>query len=61
MNDEEFGSFKFFKLKYKSGDQIIPLLCRIGSPKKLGSPSLIWGNYKKIRKILVNHVKYIEI
>ena len=23
MNDEEFGSFKFLKLKYKSGDQII--------------------------------------
>ena len=38
MNDEKFGSFKFLKLKYWRGDQIIQLLCRIGSPEEIKSP-----------------------
>ena len=41
LNDEEFGSLKFLKLKYRRGDQIIQPFCRIGSPKKLDPPSLI--------------------
>ena len=61
MNNEEFGSFKFLKLKYRSGDQIIQPFYRIGSPKKLGPPSLTWGNFKKQRKVLLNHIEYIEI
>ena len=61
LNDEEFGSLKFLKLKYRSGDQIIQPFCRIGSPKKLGPPSLIWENFKKLTKVLLNHVECIEI
>ena len=61
LNDEEFGSFKFLKLKYRRGDQIIQPFCRIGSPKKLGPPSLIWENFKKLTKVLLNHVECIEI
>ena len=30
-------------------------------PKKLGPPSLIWGSFKKLIKVLLNHVEYIEI
>ena len=32
LNDEEFESFKFLKLKYRRGDQIIPPFCRTASP-----------------------------
>ena len=38
MNDEEFGSIKLLKLKYRRGDQIIQTFCKIGSPQKLGPP-----------------------
>ena len=61
MNDEEFESFKFTKLKYRMGDQIIQQFWGLVPPKKLGPPSLIWGNLKKLRKVLLNDVEYIEI
>ena len=38
MNDEEFGSLKLLKLKYRRGDQIIQLFCRIGSPQEIIFP-----------------------
>ena len=41
MNDEEFGSIKFLKLKYRRVDQIIETFWRIGSPQKLGAPSFV--------------------
>ena len=46
MNDEEFGSLKLLKLKYRSVDQTIQPFCRIVPPKKLGVPSLICKNFK---------------
>ena len=61
LNDQEFGSLKFLKLKYRRGDQMIRPFCRIGSPKKLGPPSFIWENFKKMTKVLLNHVECIEI
>ena len=61
LNDEEIGSLKFLKLKYRSGDQMIRPFYRIGSPKKLGPPSLIWKNFKKLTKVMLNHVEFIEI
>ena len=45
MDDEEFGSFKFLKLKYRQGDQIIQLLCKNGSPQEIRSTIF---NFKKI-------------
>ena len=50
MNDEEFGSRKLLKLKYRRGDQIIQTFCKIGSPQKLGPPSLICRNFKSLPK-----------
>ena len=41
MNDKEFGSIKFLKLKYRRVDQIIQTFCRLGSPQKLGPPSFV--------------------
>ena len=38
MNDEEFGSRKLLKFKYRRGDQIIQTFCKIGSPQKLAPP-----------------------
>ena len=35
MNENEFGGFKFLKLKYRRGDQIIQLFCRIGSLQEI--------------------------
>ena len=61
MNDKEFGSIELLKLKYRRGDQIIQRFCKIGSPQKLCPLLLISGNFKALRKILLNHAKYIEM
>ena len=62
LDDEEFGSLKFLKLKYRRGDEIIQPFCRIGSTQEIRSPPpLIWGNLKKLRKVLLNRVEYNEI
>ena len=61
MNDDEFGSIKLLKLKYRRGDEITQTFCKIGSPEKLGPPSLICRNLKTLRKVLLNHTKCIEI
>ena len=61
MNDKEFGSRKLLKLKYRRGDQIIQTFCKIGSPQKLGPPSLICRNFRTLRKVLLNHAEYIEM
>ena len=55
INDEEFGSVKLLKFKYRRGDQIIQTFCKIGSPQKLGPPSLICRNFKTLKKVLLNH------
>ena len=47
MNDEKFGSFKFLKLKYRRGDQIIQPICRIGSPQEIRSPVINLMNFQK--------------
>ena len=61
MEDNEFGSINFLKLKYKTGDQIIPTFCKTGSSQKLGAPSLICGNFEALRKVLLNHAACTEI
>ena len=55
MNDEEFSSLKISKLKYRRGDQII------NSPKEIGPHSLVVGNLKALRKVLLNQLECIEI
>ena len=37
MNFKEFGSFKFLKIKYRTGEQIIQTFCKIGSPQEFRS------------------------
>ena len=59
MNDEGLGSRKLLKLKYRRGDQIIQTFCKIGSPQKLGPPSLICRNFKTVRKVLLAHEEHI--
>ena len=61
MNDKEFGSLKFLKLKYRRGDKIIQTFCRIGFPQKFDSPCLTCTNVKTLRKLLLNHAEFIEI
>ena len=61
MNDKEFGCTKLLKLKYRREDQITQTFCKIGSPKKLGSPSLTCRNIKTLRKILLNYTENIEM
>ena len=50
LDDEEFGSLKFLKLKYTSGDQIIQPFCRIGSPKKIRPPAFNLRKFEKTEK-----------
>ena len=50
MNDKEFGSFKLLKFKYRRGDQIIQLFCRIGSPQEIRSPLFNLMNFQKAEK-----------
>ena len=61
MKDDQFGSIKFLKLKYRRGHQIIQTFCKIGSSKKLGAPSLICRNFKILKKLLLNDAECIEI
>ena len=61
MNDEEFGSGKLLKYKYRKEDKIIQTFCKIGSPQKYGPPSLISRNFKTLRKALLSHGKHIQI
>ena len=61
MNDEEFGSRKLLKLKYRRGEQIIQKFWKIGSTQKLGRPFFISRNFKTLRKVVVNHAACIEI
>ena len=60
MNDDEFGSIKLLKLKYRRGDEIIQTFCKTGSTQKLGPPSLICRHFKTLRKVLLNHAERIE-
>ena len=50
MNDEEFGLFNFFKLKYRREDQIIQPFCRIGFPQEIRSPLLNLRKFSKYEK-----------
>ena len=61
MNDEEFGSGKLLKLKYRKGDQIIQTFWKIGSPQKLGPTSLICKNLGTLRKRFLIHAEWTEI
>ena len=61
MNDQEIWSRKLLKLKYRRGEQIIQTFCKIGSPQKLVPPSLIWGNFRIVRKVFLIHVEWTEI
>ena len=71
MNDQKFGSKKVLKLKYRREDQIIQTFCKIGSPQKLGRPSLIckksssfmqnWLKSNEWRRIWVHRTFKIEI
>ena len=61
MNEEQFGSRKLLKLKYRTSDQIIQTFCEIGSFQKLGPPSLVGRYFKSPSKILLNPAEHIEI
>ena len=52
MNDEELGSGKLYKLKDRMGDRTIQTFWKIGSRKKLGSPSGICRNFTTLRSLL---------
>ena len=51
MNDEELGSGKLLKLKDRMGDRTIQTFWKIGSGKKLGSPSAICTNFTTLRSL----------
>ena len=53
MNDQEFGSFKFLKLKYRRGDQIIQPFCRIGYPQEYRCPLFNLRKFQKAEKSTV--------
>ena len=61
MNEDEFKSTKLLKLKYRTVDQIIQTFSKIGSPQKLGLPSLICRNFKSLRNVVLNHDEWIKI
>ena len=51
MNDQEFGSLKFLKLKYRRVDQIIQLFCRIGSHKEIRSTLFNFRKFQETVKV----------
>ena len=63
MNDDEFGSIKRLKLKYRKRNQVIQTFCKIGSLEKLGPSILICRNFKTLEKyswIMQNALKSNE-
>ena len=50
MNDEEVGSVKFLKVKYRRGDQIFQPFCRIGSPQETRFPLFNLRKFQKLDK-----------
>ena len=50
MNGREFWSFKFLKLKYRMGKQMMQPFYRIGSPQQVGSPLLNLTIFQKNEK-----------
>ena len=57
IKDDEFGSIKFLKLKYRRGDEINQTFCKIASAQKLSPPLFnfykswdSWGKYSWIMK-----------
>ena len=61
MNDEEFGSIEFLRLKYRRGDQTIQTFGKIDSLQKLGLPSLICRNLRTLRKVFLIHAEWTEV
>ena len=53
INDKEFGSLKFLKLKYRRGDQIIHPFCRVGFPQEIRSPLFNLTKFQKAEKSIV--------
>ena len=60
MNDEEIGLLKL-KIKIQKGVPNNSAVLQNWSPKKLGHPSLICGNVKSLRKVLLNYVDCFKI
>ena len=50
MNEEEFGFLKFLELKYRRGDQLIQLFCRICSHQEIRSPLFNLRKFQKIER-----------
>ena len=61
MNDEEFGCLRLLNLKYRKRDQIIQTFYKIASPQKFDPSSLIFGNFKSLRNILLNRTECTKI
>ena len=61
MNDEEFVSFKCMKLKYRRDGISISAVLQNWFPQEIRSTSLILGNFRKLRKVLLNDEQHIEI
>ena len=59
--DEEFGSKKLLKLKYRRGGQIIQIFSKIGAPQKLGLTSLICRNLRTLKKVFLIRPEWTEI
>ena len=61
MNDEEFGSSKFLKLKYTKEGQIIKSFCRICSPQETMSRVFNLQKFYKTEKSTAESLECIEI
>ena len=61
MNNEELESLNLLKLKYRRVNEIIHPFYRIGPPpRNKFSTSLISGNVKTLRDVLLNHAEDVE-
>ena len=57
MNDEECE----FNWNTEGGTKQFTCSSELVPPKKFRPTSLICGNFQSLRKLLLNHVEYIEI
>ena len=58
---KEFGPVNFSTWDTELKTKYFSRSAQLVSPKKLGPPTLISGDLKALRKLLLNHVEYMKM
>ena len=60
MNNNEFGFITLLKLNAEGENKKFRLSAKLLPPQKLGTTTLIYRNFKTLRKLPLHHAELIE-